>query len=84
MEVLHMVTQSNLEGERYEARLKYWRDENARLHDAILVGELIGRVQLFQRLLKQEPTPREALQGMQIEQLQQLADRLEAQLAPRG
>ena len=42
MEVLRMLTQSELEREKYEARLKYQRDEASRLYDARLEGERLG------------------------------------------
>jgi predicted transposase/invertase (TIGR01784 family) len=98
MEVLRMLTQSELEREKYEARLKYQRDElprrleaeqlvreaEQRVHEAEQRGEqrgeLLGRVRLAERLLKQEPIPKETLQAMTSEQLQELAERLEAQL----
>jgi predicted transposase/invertase (TIGR01784 family) len=125
MEVLRMLTQSELEREKYEARLKYQRDElsrrleaeqrdkriqeaeqrvregeqrvreaelrvregeqrvregEQRLHEVGQRGELLGRVRLTERLLKQEPIPKETLQAMTSEQLQELAERLEAQL----
>ena len=105
-----MLTQSELEREKYEARLKYQRDElSRRLENEQLVreakqrvqeaeqrvqeaeqrgiqlgeqrGELLGRVRLAERLLKQEPIPKETLQAMTAEQLQELAERLEAQLS---
>ena len=83
-----MLTQSDLEREKYEARLKYQRDAQAMLQDAVQRGQkrgqLIGRVQLAERLLKQESTAEEVLLAMPQDQLLQLADRLEAQLAPRG
>jgi flagellar biosynthesis/type III secretory pathway protein FliH len=101
------MTQSELEREKYEARLKYQRDELSRqreferlAHEAEQRGmqrgrqlgqqlgeqrgELLGRVQLAERLLKQAPTPRETLQAMTSEQLQQLAEKLEAQLIGHG
>ena len=63
MEVLRMLTQSELEREKYEARLKYQRDEASRLYDAreagMNQGVLIGRVQQAERILKLEPTPEE-------------------------
>ena len=120
MEVLHMLSQSELEREKYEARLKYQHDEASRLFDARLegeergqligqqrgeligqqrgeligqqrgeligqqrgefTGELIGRVQLAERVLKRTITPRETLLTMTLDQLRQLADRLEALL----
>ena len=77
MEVLRMLTQSDLERERYEARLKFRRDQNAIVHDAEMRGEergvqrgeergeergvLLGRIQLCERLLQQEPTPPDRL-----------------------
>jgi predicted transposase/invertase (TIGR01784 family) len=96
MEVLRMVTQSDLERERYEARLKFQRDRNAQLREAREDGEklglergeqrgvLIGRVQAYERLLKQGPTPPEALRGLSLEELAELADRLEKQLPSAG
>jgi hypothetical protein len=96
MEVLRMVTQSDLERERYEARLKFQRDWNVHLRDAREDGEklglergeklglergvLIGRVQAYERLLKQAPTPPEALRSLSLEELAALAERLERQL----
>ena len=87
-----MVTQSDLEREKYEARLKYQRDAEGLLRDATRVGEergvekgvLIGHVQLAEKLLKQELTPQATLRKMTLEQLHQLADRLESQLAARS
>jgi predicted transposase/invertase (TIGR01784 family) len=88
MEVLRMLTQSELEREKYEARLKYQRDELSRLHEArqegrqlgAQLGELIGRVQSYEEFLKVEPTPRETLWAMTLEQLQQLLEQLKARL----
>jgi predicted transposase/invertase (TIGR01784 family) len=108
MEVLHMLTQSDLERERYESRLKFQRDESARIQFAeeraekrgeergekrgeergekrgeergVKIGDLIGRVQLCESVLKKETTPSEVLKAMKLEQLQELADRLQAQL----
>jgi hypothetical protein len=92
MEVLRMVTQSDLERERYEARLKFQRDMNSRLRDSREDGEkaglergvLIGRVQAYEGLLKQGPTPPEPLRGLSLEELVELADRLERQLPSAG
>ncbi len=79
MEVLQMLTQSDLERERYEARLKYRRDEYARMEYATRSGILIGRVQVYQKFLKLNPTPPEVLRVMTLEELEQLDSRLEAQ-----
>ena len=111
-----MLTQSELESEKYESRLKYQRDELSRRHEAeqrekriqegeqrvheaeqrlheaeqlgkisgMLIGELLGRVQLAERLLKRELTPKESLQALTSAQLQELAESLEAQLLGRA
>ena len=86
-----MLTPSDLEREKYEARLKYQRDAQAMLQDAVQRGEkfdeergeLMGRVQQAERILKRESTASETLRAMPQDQLLQLADRLEAQLAQR-
>ena len=101
-----MLTQNDLEREKYEARLKYQRDEEARARYLAKLteqaeqsekrgekrgeergekrgeerGVLIGRVQQIERLLKQEPTAKETLRTMTLEELLQMADRLEAHL----
>ena len=100
MEVMQMLTQDELEREKYEARLKFQRDAEAELYDAERRGEergeqrgeqrgkqrgqLIGRVRLCEQLLKETPTSTDTLDTMPLEQLQQLADRLEARLPGRG
>jgi hypothetical protein len=79
-----MLTLDELEREKYEARLKYQRDEAARLLYATKMGEkrgaLIGRIQLAERVLKHEQTSEEVLRAMTLEQLRQLADKLEVRL----
>jgi predicted transposase/invertase (TIGR01784 family) len=82
MEVLRMVTQSDLERERYESRLKFQRDMNARMREAQEGGVLIGRVQAYEHFLKVGPTPVETLREMSLEQLSALADRLGSTLVP--
>jgi ABC-type taurine transport system ATPase subunit len=75
-----MLTHNDLERERYEARLKFQRDQNARMQFAEEKGKkrgaIIGRVQACEMVLKQQPTPLEALDALTLEQLQELADRL--------
>ncbi len=78
-----MFTPNDLEREGYEARLKFRRDQSAMLRDAELKGSLVGRIQLCEKLLKQGPTLEEALHAQSLEQLQELANRLEKQLAQR-
>ena len=93
MEVLRMLTQNDLDREKYEARLKFRRDENARLSDALQRGEargeargvergvLIGHVQLYEKVFKLEPTPQATLLAMPLEQLRELVEQFNVQLA---
>jgi predicted transposase/invertase (TIGR01784 family) len=88
MEVLRMLTQSELEREKYEARLKYQRDEAARMRDAEERGKnrgvLIGRVQSYEEVLKLGPTPEATLLAMPLPQLQELVNRLKSEVAGRS
>jgi flagellar biosynthesis/type III secretory pathway protein FliH len=46
-------------------------------------GEVVGRIHLSQRLLKQAPTPREELLKLSLDELHRLAETLEQQLLSR-
>jgi hypothetical protein len=83
MEMLRMLAQNDLEREKHGARLKYQRDEAARLQDAMAMGEQIGCIQQAERLLGQAQTPREILRATTLDQLRRIADGLEAQLGAR-
>ena len=91
-----MVTQSDLERERYEARLKLERDHRmfVKLADRALVqgrqeglqegraiGELLGRIHAFQELLGHPLTPLEDLVALSAEELNRRADELKQQLS---
>ena len=84
MEELIVLSQNDLERERYQARVKVQRDEQSRLHSAheegIEKGELLGAISLCQRKLHQPVTPKSELRQLSLEELQQLAATLEAQL----
>jgi predicted transposase/invertase (TIGR01784 family) len=92
MEELIVLSQTDLERERYLARVKVARDELSRLHSAreegrqegrqegLEKGEVIGIVHTCQKLLHQPLTPREELLQQPLEELQQLARRLEQEL----
>jgi predicted transposase/invertase (TIGR01784 family) len=96
LEVLNVMTQSELERERYESRLKAIRDENDRLYGAreegrkegrkegLDKGALIGQIRLLQRMLKQTQQPIEELDQRSLEDLTRLADELEKQALPPG
>lgn len=87
MEELIVVSQSDLERERYKARLKFQRDQASSLQCALeegiekglAKGDLIGRVRLCQHLLKLPVLSHESLQIMTLEQLTALAASLEQQ-----
>jgi predicted transposase/invertase (TIGR01784 family) len=88
MEVLEMLTQSDLERERYESRLKAQRDhysflKYAReegLREGREEGEILGRIHLCQRLLKAPLTPREELLVLSLDELRAKAEAMEQQL----
>ena len=90
-----MLTQTDIERERYEARWKLQLDNNtfkkvmemeraegiAKGHAVGFVeGQLLGRIQLCQTLLKQPVATRESLGHLTQDQLQSLANNLELQL----
>jgi flagellar biosynthesis/type III secretory pathway protein FliH len=90
MEVLMKLSQSAIERDRYENRLKWERDVSVMKRDAreegLKEGEEKGRLEgsiaLSQRLLKQPPTPTEQLSQMSLDDLRRLAEDLERQLLP--
>jgi predicted transposase/invertase (TIGR01784 family) len=92
LEILNMLTQSDPERERYEARLKGLRDLSVSLagerqegrKEGIDVGELIGRIRLAQKMLKQPEMRREELVKLSQEELARLVEHLEKQLFPAG
>jgi predicted transposase/invertase (TIGR01784 family) len=85
MEVLAMMTQSELERERYEARLKFQRDQYSYVRDAreegLEKGEIMGRIHAYQSVMKLANTPRDELLALAVEELRAKAEALEKQLA---
>ena len=77
---LVMLTQDDLERERYEARLKLQRDERSRFQSALTDGERIGVIRLCQRRLNLAVTPVDELANLHFSELDALAERLENQL----
>jgi predicted transposase/invertase (TIGR01784 family) len=82
LEELKMLSQTDQERERYEARRKAQLDYNTGMKVARLEGELIGRIQMAERLLRRPETPSEQLLALPMEDLTRRADELEAQLMP--
>ena len=81
------MTQSELERERYESRLKWQRDLATGFKEAEQRGERKGRllalvhgIHLCQRLLRRPQTPADQLQSLPIEDLQRLNKELENEL----
>ena len=83
-----MLSQNDVERERYQARLKWEGDQTAFIDEAreeglregSEKGELIGRIRAFQQLLKLPTTPKAELGTLQVEELQQKARAFGAQL----
>jgi len=91
---LQMMTQSELERERYESRLKLQRDIYTALKEARDEGEEKGRqeerrdgrierIHFLQRLLRQGLTPVDQLQKQAPADLERLVEQLEAQALAR-
>jgi hypothetical protein len=79
-----MLSQTDVERERYEARRKAQLDYNtgmkvARL-EGRLEGEQIGRIHTYERLLQRPETPTEQLATLSLEDLTRRADELQALL----
>ena len=88
LEELRMLTQTDLERERYEARRKAQLDYNSGINAARRQGrqegreegEKIGMIHLCERMLNRPETPTEQLAALSPDALARLADDLPAQL----
>src|SRR5262249_13727287 len=83
MKELEVISQSDLDRERYEARLKYQRDEISRLQaarDAGMRERLTREVQFLQRFLKQDPTEQKQLDALPTQELLALVERLQQEM----
>jgi predicted transposase/invertase (TIGR01784 family) len=84
MEVLAMLTKNDSEWFEYQARLMAERDQKTRFREArqggLKDGEVIGRIHICQRLLKQPTTPSDELAALPSRELHALAEALEKQL----
>lgn len=95
MEVLDMLSQSESERQRYQARLKWERDQTAFIDEAREIGleegmkkgsekgVWIGRIQAFQGLLGLPISSTEELLGLAVADLQAQAQHLEARIHGR-
>ena len=80
VEELKMLTQTDIERERYEARRKAQLDYNSGIKAARTEGQRIGEIHLCERLLKRAETPLEQLQSLSPEELTRLAEELQTQV----
>jgi predicted transposase/invertase (TIGR01784 family) len=96
MEVLDMLSHNEVERERYQARLKWERDQTAFIDEAreggiqegiqkgLQKGTLIGRIQLIEEWLRTPVTPEKELIGLSLNELQEQAEALEQQMRARN
>jgi predicted transposase/invertase (TIGR01784 family) len=84
LEELKVLSQTDQERERYEARRKWQLDYNTGMKVARLegleAGEQIGRIHAYERLLQRQETSTEKLVGLPLEELTRRADELQALL----
>src|SRR5262249_7447489 len=85
LEELKMLTQTDLERERYEARRKSQLDWNTSMkvarQEGQMQGEQIGIIHLCERLLHRQETATSQLEALSMEELARLADELQAQVS---
>lgn len=88
VEELTMLTQTDIERERYEARRKAQLDYNSGMNFARtqgeMIGEMIGTIRTCERMLQRPETPKEQLLALPLADLHHMAEDLEKQaLNPR-
>ena len=79
VEELKMLTQTDVERERYEARRKAQLDYNSGMNFARTQGEMIGAIHAYERMLRQPVTPKDQLLTLRLGDLTRLAEDLEKQ-----
>jgi hypothetical protein len=79
VEELKMLTQTDIERERYEARRKAQLDYNSGMNYARTQGERIGAIHMCERMLQRPETPKEQLIALSLEDLTRLTEDLEKQ-----
>jgi predicted transposase/invertase (TIGR01784 family) len=81
-EELTMLSQTDVDRERYESRRKAQLDYNTGMRvareEGLAKGEQIGRIHTCERLLKREVTPTEQLAVLTVDELTRRADELQA------
>ena len=85
-----MLTQTDIDRERYEARQKALHDHNSLMGYVSeqrelgeMIGEMIGTIRTCERWLQRPQTPKEQLLALSLEDLTRLAEDLEKQAMNR-
>ena len=82
-----MLTQTDIERERYEARRKAQLDYNSGMNSARrqgqMIGKSIGAIHAYEQMLQQPETPEEQLLVLPLEDLERRAEDLKRQTANR-
>ena len=82
---LHMITLNEADHELYESRLKYWRDEQARLAEQRAEGRqegvILGRIQMLESLLGLPSSPISQVDSQSIDELLRIEAELKAKWA---
>jgi hypothetical protein len=83
VEELKMLTQTDVEHGRYEARRKAQLDYNSAMgyarEQGEMFGKLVGSIHAYERILQRPQTPQEQLLALAPDDLQHLAEDLEKQ-----
>jgi hypothetical protein len=83
VEELKMLTQTDIERERYEARRKAQLDYNSGMNFARTQGEMIGAIHAYEHMLEQVETPTDQLLALSRENLARLAEELKTKASSR-
>ena len=87
VEELKMLTQTDIERERYESRRKAQLDHNSAMgfaqRQGETIGKMIGAIHICERILQRPESPEEQLRVRSLEELKQLAEELERQALNR-
>lgn len=79
-----MPARIDIQREIHEGRIKARRDERMRLDHMLKQGRaegaVLGRIELTQKVLRRELTPRVELEAKPLDELERLAAELERQL----
>jgi len=79
-----MLTQTDVERERYEARRKARLDHNsftnAARREGQIIGKQIGSIHAYEQMLQRPQTPEDQLLALSLDDLKRLAEDLKKQV----